>query len=117
MQPALSGAALLGTHRCTQAYAHTCVPTQAHMVCGNSALSAQTHPSGPKSRLHCKEATSFSACDLAKLPVDAVNGLWSPGPLLLHPYSQTPTPHQAAPDSAGRGFGAGATTPGAGEGG
>ena len=50
---------------------------------------------------------------LAKPPPDALNSLWSPGP---SPLLSTLSPHQAAPDSAGSGFGTCTTTPGAGEG-
>lgn len=90
-QPALSGTALLGKYRCTQAHVHTC--PHRHMVHGTSA-DVQIHSSPPKSRLHRKEISSSAgdpgeaACRCSEWPA-------TPSPLF-----STPTPH-SPPGGAG----------------
>lgn len=64
-----------------------------------------------------KRRSASPRVTLEKPPPVAPNSPLVSRPATPSPYSQRPAPHQAAPDSAGSGFGVCTTTLGAGEGG
>lgn len=111
----LSGAALSGTNRYTQ----TCTHTHTHdhtSTIWSLVPQRYLRTDTPLARNPGYTAKSSSACD----PGEAASKCSEP-PLVSRPATPSPllstlSPHQAAPDSTGSGFGTCTTTPGAGEG-